>query len=92
MAVSSPTSRCSMTDCLSSKMNSIGSSSVTMCFRDVELMWSIIAASVVDFPDPVAPAMSTMPLGASAMRRTVSGRWSWAKVRIADFTRRSAMT
>ena len=58
-----------MTDSLSSKRYSIGSSSVMMCFFAVTLMCSIIAASVVDLPEPVAPVISTMPRGASAMRR-----------------------
>ena len=35
--------------------NSIGSSIVTMCLLIVSFMWSIIAASVVDLPEPVVP-------------------------------------
>ncbi|MNT24696.1 hypothetical protein D3C72_1601850 [compost metagenome] len=36
---------------------------VRMCSARVELMWSIIAARVVDLPEPVGPVTSTMPRG-----------------------------
>ena len=39
----------------------------------VELMWSIIAASVVDLPEPVVPVSRMIPRGSSASRRTTSG-------------------
>ena len=45
---------------------SIGSSSVTMCWRRVVLTWSIIAASVVVLPEPVAPVTRTRPRCSSA--------------------------
>ena len=38
-----------------------------MCFLKLALMCSIIAASVVDLPQPVEPATSTMPRGDSAI-------------------------
>ena len=38
-----------------------------MCFLKLALMCSIIAARVVDLPQPVEPATSTMPRGDSAM-------------------------
>jgi hypothetical protein len=37
-------------------------------------MWSIIAASVVDLPEPVVPVSRMIPRGSSASRRTTSGR------------------
>src|SRR3954447_19199736 len=74
--VSIPTSRWLMSDCLSRWRNSIGSSIVTMCRARVELMWSIIAASVVDLPEPVVPVSSTMPRSSSARSRMTGGRSS----------------
>ena len=56
-----PTSRWLMIDRLSRCRYSIGSSSVTMCSARVELMWSIIAASVVDLPEPVVPVSRMIP-------------------------------
>ena len=64
-----PTSRWLMTERLSLCTNSIGSSIVTMCLAIVVLMWSIIAASVVDLPEPVVPVSSTMPRSSSASSR-----------------------
>ena len=37
-----------------------------MCRARVELMWSIIAASVVDLPEPVVPVSRMIPRGSSA--------------------------
>ena len=37
-------------------------------------MWSIIAASVVDLPEPVVPVSSTIPRCSSASVRITSGR------------------
>jgi hypothetical protein len=59
---------------------SIGSSIVTMCCFRVLFMWSIIAASVVVFPEPVAPVTSTRPRCSSARRRTPDGRLSISKL------------
>ena len=53
--------------------NSIGSSIVTMCLLIVWLMWSIIAASVVDLPEPVVPVTRTIPRSSSASSRTTVG-------------------
>ena len=39
-------------------------------------MWSIIAASVVDLPEPVGPVTSTSPRGNSAMLRNTAGALS----------------
>ena len=79
--VSDPTSRWLMTERLSACRNSIGSSMVTMWRAAVVLTWSTMAASVVDFPEPVVPVTSTIPRGSSAMSRTASGRPSSAIVR-----------
>ena len=43
--------------------NSIGSSIVRMCSWRSSLIMSIIAASVVDLPEPVGPVTSTNPRG-----------------------------
>src|SRR5215216_991181 len=51
-AVSCPTSRWLTIELRSGWRNSIGSSIVTMCLCIVRFMWSIIAASVVDLPQP----------------------------------------
>jgi hypothetical protein len=72
-AVSMPTSRWLIAERLSVCTNSIGSSIVTMCLLIVWFMWSIIAASVVDLPDPVVPVSSTMPRSSSASSRTTVG-------------------
>ena len=40
----------------------------------VELMWSIIAARVVDLPEPVVPVRRMIPRGSSARVRITSGR------------------
>ena len=42
--------------------NSIGSSSVIICFSCVLLISLIIQASVVDFPLPAGPVIKTRPL------------------------------
>ena len=60
---------------------SIGSSIVTMCCRRVRLMWSIIDASVVVLPEPVAPVTSTRPRRSSARRVTPSGKAEREEVR-----------
>ena len=52
----------------------MGSSSVMMCFFWVEFTRSIIAASVVDFPDPVGPVTRTRPFSRWASVWTMSGR------------------
>ncbi len=72
-AVSWPTSRWLISERLSTCRNSIGSSIVTTWRARVELMWSIIAASVVDLPEPVVPVSSTMPRSSSEMSRTTGG-------------------
>ena len=68
-----PTSRWLITERLSVCTNSIGSSIVTMCLLVVKFMWSIIAASVVDLPEPVVPVSSTIPRSSSASSVTTGG-------------------
>ena len=78
-SVSSPTSRWLTMQPWSGWMISIGSSIVTMCCCRDRFMWSIIAASVVVFPEPVAPVTRTRPRCSSASFRTPFGRLSWSK-------------
>ena len=52
---------------------SIGSSIVMMCDSLELFILSIIHASVVDFPEPAAPATRTRPVILSASERTLSG-------------------
>ena len=61
---------------------SIGSSIVMMCSWRSRLILSIIAASVVDLPEPVGPVTSTRPRGRSASVATTGGRPSSWKPRI----------
>src|SRR3984893_13819676 len=51
----------------------MGSSIVIMCSSRSALILSSIAASVVDFPDPVGPVTSTSPRGLSHMPLTTCG-------------------
>ena len=71
LVTSFPSSFWSIILSLGSKIYSIGSSMVKICFLSFWLISSIIAARVVDFPDPVAPAKSTIPfsLWASSLKR-----------------------
>ena len=64
----------------------MGSSRVTMCFLKLALMCSIIAASVVDLPDPVVPATRTMPRGAPAIDLMIGIRPSSSKLGTWVFT------
>ena len=59
---------------------SIGSSIVTMCCVRVRLISPIIAASVVVFPEPVAPVTSTRPRCSAVRRATPGGIESASKV------------
>ena len=70
--VSIPTSRWLTIDLRSVWRYSIGSSMVTMCLAFVSLIWSMIAASVVDFPEPVVPVSRTSPRSSSA-RSLIAG-------------------
>ncbi len=59
--------------------NSTGSSMVTMCSLRSRLTLSIIAARVVDLPEPVGPVTSTSPRGFSQSFSTIGGRPSSRK-------------
>ena len=54
-------------------------------------MWSIIAASVVDLPEPVVPVSRMIPRGSSASRRTTSGSPRSSIVRTWNGMARSAI-
>ena len=54
-------------------------------------MWSTIAASVVDFPEPVVPVTRMIPRGSSASRVTTSGSPSSSADRISNGTTRQAI-
>ena len=77
-----PTSRWLITERLSRCRNSIGSSIVTMCFEWKRLIWSIIAASVEDLPEPVVPVTRMIPRSSSAISEMTSGRPSCSIERI----------
>ncbi len=55
-------------------MYSIGSSMVRMCSGRLRLIQPIIAASVVDLPEPVGPVISTSPWGRCSSGAVASGR------------------
>ena len=65
-------------------MNSIGSSTVMMWPLRSRLILSIIAARVVDLPEPVGPVRRTRPRGFSAIFAMLPGRPSSSKVLIAN--------
>ena len=80
--VSVPTSRWLTMQAWCRWMNSMGSSTVMMWPFRSRLTLSIMAASVVDLPEPVGPVTSTSPRGFSAMRATTAGRPRSWKVRM----------
>src|SRR3954465_5257446 len=80
--VSCPTSRWLMIERLSRWRNSIAAPIVTMCFEWKRLIWSIIAASVDDLPEPVVPVSRMMPRSSSAICEITSGRPSCSIERI----------
>ncbi len=89
-SVSKPTSRWSMAARSSLCSTSTGSSMVTMWHARRWLMWSIMAASVVVFPEPVGPVTSTRPRISWASWVTTGGSpSSWAVAGVAR-TRRMA--
>ena len=71
--------------------NSIGSSIVTMCLRIVRFMWSIIAASVVDLPEPVVPVSRMIPRSSSASSVMTGGSCSSSTVLISTGMARMTM-
>ncbi len=91
VSASSPTSRCSKKESLSSKVYSMGSSMVMMCFRKLVLMKSSMAAMVVDLPEPVVPVMKMIPLLLEAMVLRTSGSPASFTVGALLFTQRIVM-
>ena len=73
-SVSTRTSRWLTIASLSKCSTSIGSSIVTTCTSLLALMWSIIPASVVVFPEPVGPVTSTSPRGSMDSEASTAGR------------------
>ncbi len=91
--VSTSSSRWLMIDFLSRWRNSTGSSTVMMCSARTELMKSIIAASEVDFPEPVVPVTRTSPRVSSQIFSRTGGRRSSRTFRIrAGITRHTIPT
>ena len=76
-----PISRWLMRQFLRGCTNSIGSSMVRMWPFSRVLMSSIMAASVVDLPEPVLPVTSIRPLLTLQRLRTASGSFSSSAVR-----------
>ena len=73
--------------------NSIGSSIVIMCSSRSLLILSSMAASVVDFPEPVGPVTSTRPRGLSHSVFTTGARPSPSKLLISQgMVRKTAPT
>jgi len=62
-----------------------------MCFWYRSFIAWIIAASVVDLPEPVSPVTSTSPRGRYVMRVITSGRLRLASGGTLDLTARNAM-
>src|SRR5688572_8836870 len=80
-------------DFLSRCRNSIGSSMVMMCSVRWALMKSIMAASVVDLPDPVVPVHRIRPRCSPQILSSTTGRPSSRTVRIlTGMTRRTRPT
>ncbi len=77
-----PISRCVICAFCGWCTNSTGSSMVSTWQARVLLMWSIIAASVVDLPEPVGPVTSTRPARRSDSLRIEGGHRSSSSVRI----------
>ena len=90
LGASTPISRWLTMQRLCRCTNSIGSSIVRMCSARVRLTSSIIAASVVDLPEPVGPVTRTRPRGFSASLWSDGGRPSSSSVLIASGMRRKA--
>ena len=89
--VSWPTSRWLMLERLSRCRNSIGSSIVTMWRAKRSFMWSIIAASVVDLPEPVVPVTRMIPRSSSARSRMTAGSASSSIVLMPNGIARATM-
>ena len=82
LLVSLPTSRWLIRQFLCGCRYSIGSSMVMMCSCRSVLILSIIAASVVDLPEPVGPVTSTSPRGLLHSSSNTGGSPRSANVRM----------
>jgi hypothetical protein len=71
------------------KVNSIGSSIVTMCIRSRSLMYWSIEAIVVLLPDPVTPARMMIPCSYCVNSAMTGGRPRPSKLGIELLTRRA---
>ena len=80
LVASTPISRWLTMQRLCRCTNSIGSSIVRMWSVRLRLTSSIIAASVVDLPEPVGPVTSTRPRGCIASSASERGRFSSSSV------------
>ena len=82
--VSMPTSRCVTSESCDGCTYSTGSSTVMMWPGEVRLRWSIIAASVVDLPEPVAPTTRTRPRLVITTSLSTGGSFSFSKLGISE--------
>src|SRR6266566_1613156 len=71
--VCGPTSRWLIRHFFDSCRNSIGSSMVRMCPYSFSLTWLVIAASVVDLPEPVGPVHKIKPRGLLVISAKIFG-------------------
>ncbi len=93
LCVSTPTSRWVISDFCDTCAYSTGSSTVMMWPAEVRLRWSTMAASEVDFPEPVLPTSSTSPRFSITTLLSTSGRRSFSKFGIsAAMVRRTMPT
>ena len=83
-----PTSRWLMSDCLRVWTTSIGSSTLTMWSAWVRLIESMIAARVVDLPEPVGPPTRTRPFFIVESSFTTGGSPRFSISGISFFTSR----
>ncbi len=90
LGVSVPTSRCETAALPYGKRYSIGSSIVMTWTGRVSITDWMIAASVVDFPEPVGPVMRTNPEGKREKVSMISGRPSSCAFRMLNEIRRKA--
>ena len=79
-----PTSRWVISDICDGCTYSTGSSTVMMWPGEVRLRWSIIAASVVDLPEPVAPTTRTRPRLVITTSFSTAGSFSFSKFGISE--------
>ena len=81
LSLSVPTSTWLTSDLAFSCWYSIGSSTVMIRSVRVRLILPMMAASVVDLPEPVVPETMTMPRWKSASSSTCGGRFRSSKLR-----------